>query len=114
MPFVDCERGCLPLSRSPRVFFIVLFFFGCLGLFFCSLCRCRVFVARLRVVRRPSGGRRLLPLWWSLCFPLRGVGFIIALRWSSPFFSYVVGLRPSMLAEPLFSLVHSPKALYVV
>ena len=71
---------------------MVLFFLGCLGLFLCSLHRCRAVIARLRVNHRHFGGGRLLPLWLSLCFPLRGVGFIIALRFSSPHFSCVVAL----------------------
>ena len=91
-PCADCEGGCLPPSPSPRVFFMVLFFLGCLGLFLCSLHRCRAVIARIRVNYRPFGGGRLLPLWLSLCIPLRGVGFIIALRFSSPHFSCVVAL----------------------
>ena len=78
---------------------MVLFFFGCLGLFFLLPHRFLVFIARLGVLHRPLGGVRLLPLWWSLCFPLWGVGFIIALRWSSPILSCVVGLCPPMPAN---------------
>lgn len=78
---------------------MVLFFLGCLGLLFLFPHRFLVFIARLGVLHRPLGGVRLLPLGLSLCFPLWGVGFIIALRFSSPLFSCVVGLRPPMLVN---------------
>lgn len=83
---------------------MVLFFLGCLGLFFLFPHRFLVFIARLGVLHRPLGGVRLLPLGLSLCFPLRGVGFIIVLRCSSPFFLYVVGLRPPMLVNSQVTL----------
>lgn len=66
------------------VFFIV--FFGYLGFGFFSLHRFRVVIAHFGGIWRFSAFDRLLPLWFSLCFPLRGVGWIIALRWSSPNF----------------------------
>ena len=61
-------------------------FFCCLSFSFFSLRRGLAFCARFGGVGRFSAVRRLLPLWFSLCFPLRGVGWLIALRLSSPFF----------------------------
>ena len=72
------------------VFFIVVVWIG----FFLLFMVCFFLPSSLSGFRRPSlgGGRpsavgRLLPLRWSLCFPLRGVGGLVALRWSSPIFS---------------------------
>lgn len=74
------------------VFFIVVIWIGFLLLFMV----CFFLPSSLSGFRRlslgggrPSAGGRLLPLWWSLCFPLRGVGGLVALRWSSPIFSPV-------------------------
>ena len=69
------------LGGSPLdIHYQILAVFCCLRVFFCSLHRGLAVIADLGGVLRFSVGRRLLPLWLSLCFPLRGVGFIVALR----------------------------------
>ncbi len=72
-------------KESKRMVFFMVFF-GCLGFCFCSLRRGLAIVAIFGGVWRFSAGGRLLPLWLSLCFLLRRVGLIIALRVSSPIF----------------------------
>lgn len=69
-------------KESKRMVFFMVFF-CCLGFYFCSLRRCLAIVAIFGGVWRFSAGRRLLPLRLSLCFPLRGVGWIVAWGCSS-------------------------------
>lgn len=92
---------CPPSPGGGGVFFIVLlwgwFFFGCLMVFFCSLRRGGAFVARLGGVLRFSVCGRLLPLWLSLCFLLRRVGWIVALRFSSLSYSSIKYAYTSIL-----------------
>ena len=64
---------------------IGLVVFCCLVLFSFSLHRFWAFVALFGGIGRFSAVGRLLPLRLSLCFPLRGVGWIVALRFSSYF-----------------------------
>lgn len=72
-------------KESKRIVFFMVFF-GCLGFCFWYLRRGVAIVAIFGGVWRFSAGGRLLPLWLSLCFLLRRVGWIVALGCSSPFF----------------------------
>lgn len=69
---------------------ISLVFFCCLVLFSFSLRRFWAFVALFGGFRRFSAGDRLLPHRLSLCFLLRRIGLIVALRLSSLFFIVMI------------------------